>query len=286
MKCKNTVLQLVYLAITLCSWNAASAQVWTLNKGEYYLNASLSSLQYDEAFDDAGDIVALPVTVDNKTYQLFAQYGVSPKLTAQVKIPFVQLSSTGDLTAYNSYINQYLETGSLSGIGNAEAGVIYKIVDDKPLVSASLFVETPSDIYNNLTGLRTGFNSWALRPGFGVGWGFDQAWLQYYLGTSLRNNDYSHAVLSSLELGYKPVSYLYAAMVFETRQSFQNGEDCDCTNSETALFLNNQEFISFGLKAGFTLGRVGMNFAYSGAFYGSEVAAAGVPTVGIQFRSN
>lgn len=286
MKCKNTVLQLVCLAIMLGNMPLAKAQVWTLDAGEIYLNASVSTLQYDEAFDASGTITALPVSVDNRTYQLFAQYGIVSNLTAQIKLPYVQLSSNGDLTAYNSYVNQYLETGSLNGFGNAEFGVLYKIIDDKPVLTASLFVETPAEKYNNLNGLRTGFNSWGIRPGFGVGWGFDKAWLQYYLGSSLRTNQYSHAAISSLELGYKPISYLYAAMVFETRQSFQNGEDCDCTNSETALYLSDQEYISFGLKAGFIVGRIGMNFAYSGAFYGSEVAATGVPTVGIQFRSN
>lgn len=286
MKYKNTVLRFVIVFCALGSLIQADAQVWTQHKGAYYLNASVSRLLYDEGFDASGEILQLPVSIQNNTWQLFAQYGITDKLTAQVKLPYVTLESSGDLTLFNSYAGQYLETGDISGLGNVEVGAIYKIVDDKPIVSASLFIETPATTLNNITGLRTGFNSWAIRPGFGVGWGFDQAWVQYYLGSSLRTNNYSHAAISSLEFGYKPVSYLYAAMVFETRQSFQNGEDCDCTNTYTALYVSDQEYISFGLKAGFTVGNIGMNFAYTGAFYGASVAASGVPTIGIQLRSN
>lgn len=286
MKCKITLLPCVYLCLMGLFGNSLSAQVWALQKGETNLMLSYSSLQYDQAFNADGEIVELPVLVRDRTLKLTAQYGITDKLTVEARLPYMMQATEGDPHNYNSYPDQYLETGTLQALGNVEGGVIYQVYSGKPRITASLFVEAPSGQHNYLTGLQTGFNSWGFRPGVGVGYGFNSAWLQYYLGTSLRNNAYSHAAVSSLEFGYKPVDYLYAALALETRQSFGNGGDCDCTTSATALYQSEQEYISLTAKAGFMVDKIGVHLGYATAFYGSEVAAAGVPLIGIQFRSN
>lgn len=283
MKHKFKVLLLVCL---IGVFGQIRAQVWPLHKGEVYANASLSTLAYHKAFDASGDVVDIPVDITDRTWQLFAQYGITDKLTAQIKVPYKMISSEGELGAYNSYPDQYLETGTMNGFGNAEFGALYNFMQDKPLLSASFFVETPGEKYNYLTGLQTGFNSWAFRPGVGAGWTYGPTWLQFYLGTSLRTNNYDHAAISNLEFGFKPADYLYTAMVFDMRQSFNNGEDCDCTNTATAMYVSDQEYLGLALKAGFTAGRIGVNFAYHTAMAAKFAPAAGVPVVGVQFRSN
>lgn len=278
---------------TLCLWYSlllfpvcTFAQSWTLPASAFYVNVSHSLLTYDRAFDATGEFRDLPVTVSDRTVQLMAQYGVTDRLTAEVRLPYKMLETSGDPAVFNSYPGQYIELGSLSAPGNAEAGVIYKFYDDKPILTASLFVEALTSQHNYIQGLQTGFNSWAVRPGIGAGWTHGPSWMQFYLGTSLRTNDYSHAAISNLEIGYKPADYLYAALAFDVRQSFGNGGDCDCTTDVTALYMSEQEYLGIALKGGFEVGALGFNFAYHAAMAANNAAAVGVPVFGIQYRSN
>lgn len=97
-------------------------QVWTLDKNELYVNLSFSNSAYDMAYDSTGEIKTLPVNVNDRTIQLFAQYGISDKLTLQVAVPFKILSTRADLTEFNAIEGNYLETGTLNYFGNIEVG--------------------------------------------------------------------------------------------------------------------------------------------------------------------
>lgn len=265
--------------------NTAFSQVWTLDKNELYVNLSYSSTEYKDAFDSTGEIVSLPVEVSDKTIQFFAQYGLTDKLTLQLKLPYKLLSSEGDLGVFNSMEGHYLEAGELQYFGNIEVGALYKIIDDKPMVSVSLFVESNTMDYNYFTGLQTGLNSFGIKPGAGVAWAYKNTWLQYYLGGDIRTNNYSSAIVSNIEFGYKPVPYIYIAADMYVNRSLKNGEDCDCTNQYTALYLDQQEYFAYAIKAGFTIQDWGVNIAYNSTFTASNLPAAGIPTVGIQYKN-
>lgn len=272
------------LFITILLVSDSFAQVWTLHKNEKYINLSYSSSLYDKGFDSAGEVISLPVEISDRTIQLFAQYGLTEKITLQVKVPYKILSSEGDLAVFNAIEGNYLETGKLNYFGNIEAGALYKFVDDKPMVSISFFVDANTIDYNYLTGLQTGLNSFGFKPGAGVGWSFDKTWLSYYLGGDMRTNNYSSAIVSDLELGFKPAPYLFAAADVFVKRSLKNGKDCDCTNQYTALYLNEQEYFAFALKAGFIVKDWGFNFGYNTAAAASNLPAAGILTFGLQYR--
>ena len=259
-------------------------QVWTLDKNELYVNLSFSNSAYDMGYDSTGEIKTLPVNVNDRTIQLFAQYGISDKLTLQVAVPFKILSTEADLTEFNAIEGNYLETGTLNYFGNIEVGGLYKFIDDKPMVSISFFVEANTMDYNYFTGLQSGFNSFGFKPGAGVGWGFNKTWFSYYLGGDLRTNNYSSAILSNLEVGYKPVPYLYAAGDLFVKRSLQAGGDCDCTNTYTSLYLNDQDYFAYALKAGFIYNDWGLNFGYNGAFSASNLPAEGIITIGLEYK--
>ena len=272
----------LFLSILLVS--VSYGQVWTLDKNEIYVNLSFSNSEYNEGYDSTAEIIVLPVSISDKTIQLYAQYGLSEKMTLQLKLPYKILKSEGDLAVFNSVEGNYLKTGNLNYFGNIEAGALYKFVDDKPMVSISFFVETNTMDYNYLTGLQTGFNSFGFKPGVGVGWAFEKTWFSYYLGGDLRTNNYSSTILSNLELGYKPVPYLYAAADLFVKRLLQSGGDCDCTNTYTTLYLNDQDYFAYALKAGFNIDEWGFNFGYSGAFSASNLPAEGIITVGLEYK--
>ncbi len=274
------------LSLIILASLTSTAQVWTLPQKEFYINLTYSSGIYDEQYDSTGESIAQPVEVTDNTVSLFTQYGVTDKLTLQLIVPFKLISSTGDLNLFNSAEeNPYLETGTLNTIGNIEFGGIYRIYNDKPIITGSVFVEANTSDRNYLSGLQSGFNSWGFKPGVGVAWPFSKSWLTFYLGGDIRTNDYSSSILSNLELGYKPAEYVYFAGVLSLKQSIQNGGDCDCTTTYTSLYLNNQEYVSPGLKSGFIFKRWGFNVGYAAGFAAFNMPVTGYVSAGLQFKS-
>ncbi len=261
------------------------AQVWTLPAKGWYGNVSYTFFTYDQAFNDSGDIVDIPVEITDKTIKLFAQYGITDKVTVQAALPYKILNSTLINPAFNAVDGQYIESGKLDYFSNIEAGVLYKFYEGKPFITASFFVEANTTDRNYLTGLQTGFNSWGFRPGLGMGWALNRSWLQYYLGADFRTNDYTTAIISNVEYGFKPVDYLYFAANVSLRNPVaENSNDCDCSTSYTALYLDQQQYIGVAVKGGFTINNWGFNLAYNIGPASSNVAAAGVPSFGIQYK--
>lgn len=261
------------------------AQVWSLPKGKWYASLAFTPIAYDKGIDSSGNITDLPVAVEDKTIQLFTQYGVTDRLSLQLKIPYRLFSTEGDLALFNSYEGQYLETGKLQAFGNIEFGGFYEIVNDKPLLTASFFVEANTIESNYFTGLQSGYNAWSFRPGIATGWSFPKSWMSMYLGGDIKTNNYSSNVLATFEAGYKPVNYFYLAGEILLRKSIQNGEDCDCTNQYTYVYLNEQQYGAIGLKSGFIIHNWGLNLGLNGAFYARNLPVAAVPTIGVQYKN-
>jgi len=275
------------LCIILLFSSVVHAQVWTLKKKGIYANISFSAAMYTEGFDSTGETFVLPRAVEDKTIALFAQYGITDKITAQITLPY-KMTATGDpAVAFSPY--EYdgplpLEGGKLNYWGNIEVGAMYKLMEDKPIITASFFVEANTSDRNYITGLQTGFNSWGFIPGIGAGWPFEKSWLTYYLGGDIRTNHYSSSILSKIEYGYKPAPFVYFAVTGNLKRSLKNGDDCDCTTAYRSLYLNNQEYIAGGLKAGFLFGKWGANFAVNGALSAANAPVALVPSIGVQYK--
>jgi hypothetical protein len=68
----------------------------------------------------------------------------------------------------------YYTGDTIQYFGNIELGGIYKIFDGKPMVSVSLMASLNSTDRNYISGLQTGFNSNAIKPGAGVMWSLQQ----------------------------------------------------------------------------------------------------------------
>ena len=278
-------MRILLLSIIILISAAIHAQVWTLEKGSIYANLSLSYGLYNEVFDSTGEVVEIPVEILDQTVDLFVQYGITDKLTAQIDVPYKFIRSTGDLYYFNQFEGTpYLQTGRLNDFGNISAGGIYRIVNDKPIITASLFVELNTSERNYLKGMQTGFNSLGIQPGFGAAWAFPKAWFTFYLGGDIRTNNYSSSVNSKMELGYQPYPGIYVAGLLTVKQSVGNGGDCDCTTNYTGLYLNDQEFTAFGLKAGYAYKNFGLNGAYHIGLSGKNLSATPYLSVGLQYK--
>lgn len=279
-------MRILFLSVMIITSLSGQSQVWTLKKGNVYANLSFSYGRYNESFDSTGEVEEIPLEITDETLSLMAQYGITDKLTAQVEIPFKLLKSNGDLYYFNQFEGMpYLRTGQLNEFGNFSIGGIYKIVDDKPIITGSLFFEANTSERNYLEGLQTGFNSYGIQPGFGAAWAFPKAWFTFYLGGDIRSNNYSSSVISKIEAGYQPFTGIYLAGLLTIKQSVGNGgDDCDCTTNYTGLYLNNQAYTSFGLKGGYAYKSFGLNGAYHIGLSGKNLPATGYLSIGVQYK--
>lgn len=277
-----------YRRILLCALlpaaacTSAHAQVWTLPKNAYSVSAAWSFLRYDEAYDSLGNTVELPTQVFDGTALIFAAYGITSRLTAQVFLPYKFVS--GRTSANDNALLPSYETGHLHAWGNIRVGATYRIIHDKPDLSASLFADANTVDFNYLNGLRSGYDSWAFIPGLAVAWPWTHAWLSFYIASEIETAQYSNAVLSQWEYGYKLFSFLFVAASMDLRQSVHNKPDCDCSLVNTALYLNNRQYLALTLKTGLAYHGLGLNFGVGGAIDASNVPAAIAYTIGLQYK--
>ncbi|MEZ5015293.1 MAG: hypothetical protein R2794_13480 [Chitinophagales bacterium] len=260
----------------------AHAQVFTMPAGAFYTQISASSLQYDQAFDRTGAVVDIPASVDQLTIHWMAQYGINSRWTVRAAVPYSIIRST--VRSDVSMLPYYLESGSLTSFGNVEAGVFYKMIDDKPFVTLSFFTSANTAALNYYTGLQSDYPVWHFKPGAGVGWAYDKSWLTFYVGADIFTGDYSTAFLSEIEAGYKPFPFMYIAADIYVRRSLDNGEACDCTMQYTSLYLNDMEYLSLAAKAGYTYNQFGLNLGLNTAVSASNAPATLVATVGLQYK--
>ena len=276
----SLISSLLFLFVSL------NAQVWTLPKNSVYTNIGSTGYTYSDKFDETGEIQPLSFDVTDNTIQLFAQYGITDKLTLQTSIPFKIISKT-DYVAFGlppEPTSLYYSRDTIKYFGNIELGGIYKIFDGKPMVSVSLMASINSTDRNYISGLQTGFNSNAIKPGAGVMWSYNKAWLQYYIGAEIRDNNYAMALISNLEYGFKFGDAFYLAAQAYMRFPEPGENDCDCTTTLTAMYNSNQTYVGLGLKGGYSYKAFGINAGLNTAFFAKNAPAQIAPSISLQYK--
>ncbi|MFN3939635.1 MAG: hypothetical protein ACK4IY_03545 [Chitinophagales bacterium] len=254
------------------------SQAWTIPAHTFDIFAGYSTLNYDAVYDSTGEIHALNTFyISDKTLQLAGRYGITNRLTIQAQIPYKLTKRFSEISSADIL--------AMHGLGNIEAGVIYQYLESVPYLTASLFVEANTSDFNFISGLATGYNSWAFRPGLAYKSSYNNLWTSLYTAVEFRTNNYSNNFLFNLESGYMAMDKIYLAVNLYMRQSFANGTYCDCSLQETAMYPDKQEYFGAGVKSGFQLNRFGLHVAVNTAFAAQNVGAAPAVSASISYRS-
>lgn len=266
--------------------HSLAAQVWTQPANGYYGQVSFSTATYQNAYDSAGNTISLfPFQIEDLNIQLYGTYGITDKLTASLKIPWaVQKSKYIDTVEIVEGSELAYREAAISYFGNIEAGVIYKLKEKYPIVSASLFIETSTQDHHYVAGISSGFDAWSLKPGVGMAGVYKKLFYSAYAAADIKTNNYSSGILNILEVGYKPSDLFFVAGNLTSRASFYNSEYCPCYETLSGMYFNNQEYVTFSLKPGFQFNSAGLNFGYSLALLGKNIPSAGVFTVGFSYK--
>ena len=85
---KNIYLNFVFIFISISLF---SQSPWTREKGKLFTNISFSSISdYNEIFGDPDYFTN--GNISDRTYQLYAEYGLTNKTTLLVNVPFKSIS--------------------------------------------------------------------------------------------------------------------------------------------------------------------------------------------------
>lgn len=271
----------LYTIIALLSSGILFAQSpWTQEKGKFYSQLSFSTISnYDEVFGDPEYNTDREVT-DN-TLQLYGEYGLTSKTTLLLNLP-VKLISTGDAVNGNAFITE----DSKTAFGNIAFGVKHQFYKKKWIVSGQLNVEANTGTFESASGIRTGQDAWTFTPTINIGRSFDQFYIQAFTGIDVKTNNYSNNFKIGGEIGTKVHSKIWLIGFLDIVNSFNDGDVAiPLNNAATALYVNNQEYTAFGLKA---IGEINQSFggvlSFGGAFSGNNVAKQAALTVGVYHK--
>ena len=224
----------------------------------------------------------LPREISDKTLQFYGEYGLFDNTTILLNAP-IKFVKAGEMQETTGTI----EEGSLSGFGNIEVAVKHKVVDNDLKVALQANFVFPTASYDSGTGLRTGYDAFGFVPGVTVGGSSDNFFAYAYLNTGIYTNDYSSNMKTGFELGWKPVKPLWIIGVFDVLQSFDNGSRIDDINNlQTGLYVNNQEYVAYGLKFAFEIVEetLGVQVAGFGAASGNFVAKSPSLNIGVYYK--
>lgn len=244
---KNIIVLISFLFVSI-SLQAGGG--WPQPKGKGYVKISEWWLIANQHFTDQGRIDPnLTNGLFNTT--LYAEYGLSDRLTAIVYFPFFSRSylnnevsgTTGEIIAEGEAIN---------GIGDTDISLKYGLTKGKGIaLSATLTLGLPigNDAGGSQGNLQTGdgeFNQLIqVDAGTGFPLGNTNGYANVYVGFNNRTNGFSDEFRYGFEAGVNLFKDRFTAIArFIGVKSFKNGIPSAESNN-TSVFANNAEFLSF-----------------------------------------
>ena len=273
--------RIIFLLGFLFTTTLFSQGAWTKSKNEVYTQLSYYSIGgYSGIYGDPGYQSERKLT-DN-TIQLYAEYGASDKTTFIFSLP-IKLVKSEDIVDATNFAMPLTSEGSETALGNVVLGVKHRLHQGNWVVSGQLNLGLNTGQFFEDSGLRTGFDAYTISPKINVGRSFGKFFAQGSTGVDIRTNGYSSNFVLDLELGAQPFKKFWAIAFLSSSTSFENGDVVlPATNLATALYINDQEFTAYGLKAIYEItDKIGILANYTSALSGNNVPRRAVIGAGL-----
>ena len=264
--------QITTFLILLLSISAFSQGPWTKEKGKFYTQLSFTTIpSYNTLFGEPE--LEIDGKISDNTLQFYGEYGVSEKTTLLVNVPLKYINIKGFNNNANDVYTQLDET-SKTYLGNIEIGLKHNFYKKDWVLSAQFSVEANTGTFDTNSGIRTGYDAFTFTPLFLAGRSFDKSYLQTFVGSKIRTNNYSSNFKIGGEYGTKITKNIWLVGFIDIEKSFKNGDiELPASNLATGLYVNNQEYGVLGVKA---IGEFSDNFGVTAslpaAFFGNNVA--------------
>ena len=276
-------------ALALAAWLAPSTlaqSAWTQPDGASFFQLSATRIgPYDKLFRSSGPDLVTGREITETSFELYGEYGLTDAWTLVGNIPFRSVDG-GDLVSDATIQPVTIEEDTLDDLGNILVGVRRSFGNGPTAFAGQLDLELPTGSSDDASGLATGLDAFTLRPWFSVGRGFGKTYAQAHLGFSLRTDNYSNDWRLGGEVGYQFTDGLLIAGTLDMVDSFKDGSvELDSRRVQTGLFLDEQEYISPGIKGLWQFGEhFGLSAAIRTAFSGNNVPKSPFVTIGVTYR--
>ena len=279
----------VLRAVLICTLLApalAAQSAWTQPEGGTFVQLSFNAITpYDQLYSDGGTSFVTGREMTETSLELYGEYGLFANTTLVGNLPLRNVDS-GALVPGSTIQPVTIPEDSLSDLGNLLLGVRRQLSTGSLSITGEFDVEFPTGTSDDSTGLSTGLDAYTFRPLVSVGQGFGKTYLQGYAGLSFRTDDYSDDWRLGGELGYQFTPRFLLAGTLDLVDSFENGSvQFSSERLQTGLFLDNQEYASFGLKGLWSFSEhFGLSAAVRGAFWGNNVPEAPFLSFGVYYQ--
>ncbi|MCV6629233.1 MAG: hypothetical protein OIF50_05175 [Flavobacteriaceae bacterium] len=266
-------------------FSAIAQGPWTQQKNKAYVQLGFSTISgYTNIFGDPDYRTDRELT-DN-TLQLYGEYGLSNKTTVVAALPLKMQKSNGLHPDVNFIDALTAPAGSQTALGNTTLGVKHNLIKKKWLLTAQLMLKLNTTTYDVKTGIRSGYNTNSISPVLSFGRGFSNMFIQGYAAADFRGGGYSNGYRFGAEYGLKALKPLWVIGFLDLNQSFDNGDiQVPFYNSRTAFYVNNQEYLAYGLKfIGEINAKMGLTASYASAFSGNNVAKRAAISLALYYK--
>ena len=259
--------------IIFISLTAFSQSPWTKEKGEFYTQLSFTTIpNYNTLFGNPDN--TLNGEISDNTIQFYGEYGLSNTTTLILNLPYKYITLNNYLNPAIDCIGDCSKDDNTFALGNVEIGIKHNFSKKKWIISGQFSVEANTGAFEVASGIRTGYDAFTFTPLFLAGKSFRKSYLQTFVGTRIRTNNYSSNFKIGGEYGGKVTKNIWLIGFLDIEKSFKNGNIVlPPINRATGLYVNDQEYGVFGVKAiGEFSNNFGMTASLPAAFFGNNVA--------------
>lgn len=285
---KRHSIQSVLVIFAFIAWghNSYGGGGWTQKKRAGFFKLGQYILRSDRYFNPEGDLIDINPGIALYTTSLYAEYGITDRLTGIVYFPFFSRSVLNELQKRNGDIE---EGDELNSLGDTNLSLKYGLIRDRPFVlSAMLTLGLPlGDEKGGRTGvLQTGDGEFNQLLSLEAGWSLYPipAYMSASVGFNKRSMGFSDEARFGFEAGYTLGNFTAIAR-FAGVESLMNGETNP--NEVQGVFGNNIEYISFSPELVYEIQeKFGVSVSVGTAFSGQQVLANPSIEAGFSWKVN
>lgn len=281
------------LSIILLSFYAVKSQSpWLSDEKGYFFQFSYNTIpEYNSLFNGNNEAFQTSRYIQDKTIQLYGEYGISKNLSLTASIPFKVLKSGSLNPNFNTYLNAIPDAASVNALGNMQFSIKYKLLDKKWVAAGQFRIELPAMVSSGIeSGLLPGYDAFSFAPILSIGRGWNKFYGYYWLSGIFRTNNYSEYLNTGIEGGWKPFKGFWFIVYSELLHSFENGSrSLPPPEKQFGLYSNDLEYFSFGLKLIYEMDlkfnkKLGFIAHAAGSFSGFAVAHAPLLSLSVYLK--
>lgn len=271
--------KLLVAILLLTSVETFAGGGWPQGKNKAYIKLGQNAIVSPFYYSPGGEIIDIRTT-SLYTTSLYAEYGLSNRLTAILYLPFFVRATLNEVQYRQS--GRVDESEMLNAMGDTDISFKYSLIKDKPIVvSATILLGLPlGETQGGASGiLQSGdgeFNQ-MLRIDASHSFYPKPLYTSAYVGFNNRTKNFSDDFRAGAEVGYTFKSKLVAILKLDIVQSFFNGSSAVADNG---IFSNNTEYVSPSVEFTYTVNKGwGVSASAGFAIAGRNILAS--PNLGL-----